>query len=220
MFEANAYAGGHTNTIRVDTVRMRRIKSTPGSSCRNYPNFERLLERLSVASQRSTMSFGVSDGIGAFEYSSASPNGLFAERAHLLTPGFHRMITDLARLNRAGRELLADDADDRSLGDLLECHRFSRAFIERLIVPQASAVWSADPRQMWSCPARFLVEFFDNHGMLSFRGRPRWRVVRGGSARCVEALTRPFGERLRLRTDAGRCRHALRRPRARLPVRR
>ena len=64
----------------------------------------------------------------------------------------------------------------------------------------ASAVWSADPRQMWSFPARFLVEFFDNHGMLSFRGRPRWRVVRGGSARYVETLTRPFGERLRLRT--------------------
>ncbi len=37
-------------------------------------------------------------------------------------------------------------------------------------MPQASAVWSADPRQMWSFPARFLAEFFDNHGMLSFRG--------------------------------------------------
>jgi predicted NAD/FAD-binding protein len=146
------------------------------------------------------MSFGVSDGIGDFEYSRASPNGLFAKRAHLLPPGFHRMITDLAWFNRAARELLADHADDLSLGDWLECQRFSRAFIERLIVPQASAVWSADPRQMWSFPARFLVEFFDNHGMLSFRGRPRWRVVRGGSARYVEALTRPFGERLRLRS--------------------
>jgi predicted NAD/FAD-binding protein len=53
---------------------------------------------------------------------------------------------------------------------------------------------------MWSFPARFLAEFFDHHGMLGFRGRPRWRVIRGGSARYVEALTSPFIDRIRLRT--------------------
>ena len=65
-------------------------------------------------------------------------------------------------------------------------------------MPQAAAVWSADPAQMWSFPARFLVEFFDNHGMLGFRERPRWRTITGGSRRYVEALTRPWRERLRL----------------------
>jgi predicted NAD/FAD-binding protein len=45
-----------------------------------------------------------------------------------------------------------------------------------------------------------LAEFFDNHGVLSLRGRPRWRTVRGGSVRYVEALTRPFSHRLRLGT--------------------
>jgi len=53
-----------------------------------------------------------------------------------------------------------------SLRTWLKHHRFSREFIERLIVPQVSAVWSAAPRQMWSFAARFLAEFFDNHGML------------------------------------------------------
>ncbi len=61
-------------------------------------------------------------------------------------------------------------------------------------------MWSADPAQMWSFPARFLVEFFDNHGMLGFRGRPRWRTITGGSRRYVEALTRPWQKRLRLST--------------------
>ena len=37
---------------------------------------------------------------GDFEYSGASPNGLFAKRAHLVTPWFHRMIADLVRFNR------------------------------------------------------------------------------------------------------------------------
>ena len=209
VFEANGYAGGHTNTVRVDTPNETHQVDTGFIvfNDRNYPNFERLLERLGVGWQRSTMSFSVSDGIGDFEYSSASPSGLFAKRAHLLTPWFHRMIADLGRFNRAARELLGDRAEDVSLGEWLERHRFSRAFIERLIVPQASAVWSAAPRQMWSFPARFLVEFFDNHGMLSFRDRPAWRTVRGGSARYVEALIAAV-LRSAAAVHAGRCRHA------------
>jgi predicted NAD/FAD-binding protein len=53
---------------------------------------------------------------------------------------------------------------------------------------------------MWSFPARFLAEFFDNHGMLGLRGRPRWRTIQGGSARYVQALVAPWRERLRLST--------------------
>ena len=41
---------------------------------------------------------------------------------------------------------------------------------------------------MWTFPARFLVEFFDNHGMLGLRERPRWRTVTGGSRRYVEVM--------------------------------
>jgi uncharacterized protein len=209
VFEAAGYAGGHTNTVRVDTPHQTHHVDTGFIvfNNRNYPNFERLLRRLDVATQPSVMSFGVSDGRGDFEYAGASPNGLFAKRAHLVTPWFHRMVADMARFNRAARELLRPGASDAradgpgpSLGHWLEQQRFSRPFIDRLIVPQASAVWSADPHQMWTFPARFLIEFFDNHGMLSFRDRPRWRTVSGGSARYVEALIQRFGGRLRLRT--------------------
>jgi predicted NAD/FAD-binding protein len=91
----------------------------------------------------------------------------------------------------------AGDAGE-SLHDFLQRHRFSPAFVRRLIVPQVSAVWSADPEQMSSFPVRFLAEFFANHGMLGFRDRPRWSTVSGGSARYVEALTLPFATRLRL----------------------
>src|SRR5690348_13820833 len=128
MFEAAPYVGGHTHTVRVDTPNETHHVDTGFIvfNDRNYPNFERLLDRLAVRSQGSTMSFSVSDGGGAFEYSSASPNGLFAKRAHLLTPWFHRMVVDLARFNRAARDLLRDRAEDVSLGDWLERHRFSR----------------------------------------------------------------------------------------------
>jgi uncharacterized protein len=202
VFEAGDYAGGHTHTVRVDTADETLDVDTGFIvfNDRNYPGFERLLRRLDVPSQPSTMSFSVSDATGDFEYSSASPNGLFAKRAHLVTPWFLRMVADLARFNRAARELIAQPGNDISLGAWLDRQGFSDAFVQRLIVPQVSAVWSADPNQRWSFPARFLAEFFENHGVLSVRGRPRWLTIRGGSARYVEALTRPFAQRLRLGT--------------------
>jgi uncharacterized protein len=202
VFEANDYAGGHANTVRVDTPERTHHVDTGFMvfNDRNYPNFERLLVQLGVSSQPTSMSFGVSDGRGDFEYNSASPNGLFAKRAHLATPWFHRMIADLVRFNRSARELLRGPYGEVSFGEWLARHRFSDAFVQRLIVPQVSAVWSADPRQMWSFPARFIAEFFDNHGMLALTGRPRWRTVSGGSESYVRALTRPWLHRLRLGT--------------------
>jgi predicted NAD/FAD-binding protein len=200
VFEAGDYAGGHANTVRVDTPEHTHHVDTGFMvfNDRNYPNFQRLLGQLGVASQPSDMSFGVSDGRGDFEYNSASPNGLFAKRAHLLTPWFHRMIADLVRFNRAARELLLGSDEDLSLGEWLERRGFSEAFVQRLIVPQVSAVWSAEPRHMWSFPARFLAEFFDNHGMLGLTGRPRWLTVSGGSQSYVRALVQPWRHRLRL----------------------
>ena len=213
VFEAADYAGGHTNTVRVDTADQTFDVDTGFIvfNDRNYPRFQRLLGQLGVKSQPSTMSFSVSDATGDFEYSSASPNGLFAKRAHLVTPWFHRMVAELAHFNRAARELLDQPGNDISLGAWLERERFSPAFVERLIGPQVSAVWSADPEQRGSFPARFLAEFFDNHGVLSFRGRPRWQTVSGGSARYVEALTRPFAHRLRLGTPVRAIARAARR---------
>jgi predicted NAD/FAD-binding protein len=204
VFEAGAYAGGHTNTIRVDEPDATLDVDTGFIvfNDRNYPNFERLLGQLGVAGQPSDMSFGVGDEQGDFEYASTSPNALFAKRAHLASPAFHRMVLDVRRFQREARALLASDADP-SLAEWLERQRFSEGFVERLIVPQAAAVWSADPRQMWTFPARFLIEFFNNHGMFELRDRPRWRVVKGGSKRYVEALTAPFADRIRLRTPVG-----------------
>jgi predicted NAD/FAD-binding protein len=201
VFEAGARAGGHANTVRVDTEHATHHVDTGFIvfNDRNYPNFERLLGSLGVAAQPSDMSFGVSDG-GDFEYNGSSPNGLFAKRAHLVTPWFHRMIADLVRFNRNARTLLAAGGEGPSLGHWLDEGGYSKAFVERLIVPQASAVWSADPRQMWTFPARFLVDFFANHGMLGFAKRPQWRTVTGGSRAYVDAVTRPWGDRLRLDT--------------------
>jgi uncharacterized protein len=200
VYEANAYAGGHTNTIRVDTEHETHHVDTGFivMNDRNYPNFTRLLDRLGVRRQPAHMSFSVAAEGHDFEYS-GTPRGLFCQPGNIANPRFQRMIVDLLRFNRALARLLEGEESGESMQDFLSRHRFSRAFVERLIVPQLSAVWSADPRQAGSFPARFIAEFFANHGMLGFRDRPRWSTVAGGSARYVEALTAPFRERIRLR---------------------
>ena len=172
-------AGGHTNTVRVDPENETHHVDTGFivHNDRNYPGFERLLDRLGVATQPSEMSFSVSDGAD-FEYNGASPNGLFARRSHLARPSFHRMVRDLLRFNREAPSLIGLNGDGALARRVPRRRAATRASsCERLIVPQASAVWSADPASMWEFPASMLAEFFDNHGMFGLNGRPSWLTV-------------------------------------------
>lgn len=202
VFETANWLGGHTHTVDVETEH----GSVPVDTGfivlndRNYPLFERLLSRLGVPTQRAPMSFSVSDPDGTFEWSSGSVNGLFACRGHVLDPSFHRMLRDLVRFNREARGLIGLNGSSPSLGEWLDRSGYSREFVDRLIVPQAAAVWSADPAQMWDFPASFLAEFFHNHGQLALFGRPKWRSVVGGSTRYVERLSAGFAGRIRSST--------------------
>jgi uncharacterized protein len=205
VYEASERIGGHTNTVPVETEEGTQWIDTGFIvfNDRNYPRFEALLAELGVPSQPSHMSFSVSDGRGRFEYA-GTPWGLFARPSHLLSPAFLGMLREWRRFNREAQALIGMNGTAPSLGHWLEQQGFSRHFVERLIVPQASAVWSADPAQMWSFPASFMAEFFDNHGMYSLRDRPRWRTVSGGSRSYVEAIAAPWRDRVRLRAPVRR----------------
>src|SRR5690349_20526174 len=93
VYEAAPRLGGHTNTVRVDLDDETHWIDTGFIvfNDRNYPEFERLLGELGVASRSSHMSFSVSDGRGGFEYS-GTPRGLFARPRHLISPSFLRML--------------------------------------------------------------------------------------------------------------------------------
>ncbi len=205
LFEAGADAGGHANTVRVETDDGRWEVDTGFVvfNDRNYPNLDRLFAELGVPTQPAEMSLSVSDGVGRFEWSSR-PAGVFARPAHIVDPRFHRMLADLVRFNREARGLVGQNGAGPSLRDFLAQRRYSPYFVERLIVPQVSAIWSADPAELWSFPASFMAEFLSNHGALQLRGRPAWRSVSGGSRRYVDALTRSFGGRLHLRAPVRR----------------
>src|SRR3954451_8866105 len=108
VFEAGSYAGGHANTVTVGEHEV--DTGFIVFNDRNYPRFERLLADLGVRTQPAPMSFGVSDGKD-FEYASTSPNGLYARRAHLLSPRFQRMVADVPRFQGHARTLLESGAE-------------------------------------------------------------------------------------------------------------
>jgi predicted NAD/FAD-binding protein len=200
LFEADRRLGGHTNTITLERASGTWQIDTGFIvlNDRNYPRFRRLLDAAGVALQPTHMGFSVKGEDEDFEFA-GTPRGLFCQRANLGRGAFWRMLADLRRFNAALRAVLASPAaDQRARAQFVRDGGYSDWFIERLIVPQASAVWSAQPAALWSLPVRFLAEFFANHGMLGFRDRPRWQTVVGGAHRYVEALSRPFADRIRL----------------------
>ena len=86
------------------------------------------------------------------------------------------------------------------LGAYLDDNKYSDEFVRDHLIPMGAAVWSANPAQMREFPAQSFIRFFHNHGFLQRSERPKWRVIRGGSQRYIEVLTRPFTDRIRRRS--------------------
>jgi uncharacterized protein len=201
VFEAGNYAGGHTNTVDVEVAGERHAIDTGFIvfNHKTYPNFTRLLEQLNVPSQETSMSFSVACDRTGLEYNGTSVNTLFAQRRNLVKPGFHRMVLDILRFNREGAAQAAS-MNGATVGEFLGAHRYGARFRSHYLVPMGAAIWSCPPQTFEDFPIRFVMDFFGNHGMLQVQGRPVWRVIRGGSARYVDALTSTYADRIRLGT--------------------
>lgn len=206
VYEANDYVGGHSNTIDVedDGVILPLDTGFLVFNDRTYPNFIQLLDELGVESQQSEMSFSVQAEDGALEYNGSTLNALFAQRRNILRPSFHRMVRDILRFNREAREVLAAGDVNMTLAEFLAYGRYSRVFIQHYLIPMGAAIWSAEPEMMEQMPANFFIRFFDNHGLLSIKNRPVWRVIKGGSRQYVNELVKDHRKRIRLNCPVDR----------------
>ena len=144
------------------------------------------------------MSFSVQAKAAGIEYNGNTLNSLFAQRSNLFKPKFYRMIKDILRFNQESLELLDISSESISLGEYLRMKQYSQQFIEHYIVPMGAAIWSTDHQSMMSFPARFFVQFFHNHGMLSVDDRPQWFVIKNGSRSYLEPLIAAFKDRIKL----------------------
>ena len=201
LYEANDYVGGHTNTIDVDVNGEHHAVDT-GFIVFNdwtYPRFIELLAEHGVSSQATEMSFSVCDERSGLEYNGHSLNTLFAQRRNLWRPRFYRLIADIMRFNRQAVRLARATDDSTTVNQFLLRYGYSREFAEQYLLPMGAAIWSCPTGKFGRFPIRFIVEFYQNHGLLSIFNRPTWRVIRGGSRVYVEAMTRQFRDQIRLR---------------------
>ena len=102
LYEANDYIGGHTHTheLELEGKRWRIDSGFIVYNKKTYPNFIKLLGKLQVDSQKSSMGFSVKAPYKKLEYSGGSLNALFAQRRNLFRPSFYIMIKDILRFNR------------------------------------------------------------------------------------------------------------------------
>lgn len=195
LFEQDARAGGHSNTVDVPSL-TGPVPVDTGFIVYNeasYPNLVALFRHLSVATSDAGMSFAVSLDDGRYEYSGSGLNGLFGQRRNLLNPSHYRMAADILRFFREAPDLLTDAGDDHQpLGDYLSAHGYSAAFVDHHILPMAAAIWSTPSAQVMQYPVRSFVRFFANHGLLQARNQPAWRTVAGGSRSYVARVLADF----------------------------
>lgn len=202
VFEANDYIGGHTHTVDVEWDGEKQAIDT-GFIVFNdwtYPNFIALLNELGIASQPTLMSFSVRDERSGLEYNGQSLSTLFAQRRNLANPSFYRLIWDILRFNRQAKQLVGQLDATETVGQFLAKGRYSPEFCEQYLLPMGAAIWSCPIGTFSEFPIQFIVDFYHNHGLLNLLHRPTWRVIQGGSRSYVDALTRPFRDRIRLRS--------------------
>lgn len=200
VFESAARPGGHTNTVdvRIDGEEHAIDTGFIVFNDWTYPKFVALMDELGVASRPTSMSFSVRCSTTGLEYNGSSLNGLFAQRRNLVRPAFLRMVRDILRFNREAPELVerSDVTNETTIAEFMRRHRYSEGFWRNYLLPMGAAIWSCPTGTFEQFPVRFIVEFYRNHGLLSVRNRPTWRVIEGGSRTYVEAMLRHFGDRV------------------------
>lgn len=202
VFEAGAYIGGHTNTVDVEEEG-RSLAIDTGFivfNDRTYPHFNKILDEIGQPWQDSVMSFSVQSELNGLEYNGASINALFCQRRNFLRPSFHRMVRDILRFNSESLAALDAGPFMETVGSYLERNDYSQEFLDWYLLPMAAAIWSAEPVAIREMPLRFLVRFFDNHGLLQLKDRPVWRVIEGGSREYVKKLVAGHINRVFLNT--------------------
>ena len=200
LFEADSHLGGHARTVSVSAYG-RQVDADVAFMVlneRTYPNLCRMFSLLGVETQDSDMSLSVRCQRTGLEYQGSSLNGLFTQRANLLSPRFFEMLGEIIRFNR---EAIAfcDGVDERKLlGEFLDQIGVGEMFRQQYLLPMSAAIWSADPACLEAFPAKFILGFFKNHGLLQIRNRPQWKTVSGRSRQYVKSLMGPLSHRIHL----------------------
>lgn len=188
LFEAEPTLGGHARTLvagrngdqPVDTgfIVFNHV---------NYPHLTGLFRDLDVPIIKSDMSFGVSLENGRIEYALRTANSLFGQRRNIVSPGFYAMIRDVLRFN-ADAPALLQAHPQVTIAQLIGQMGLGARFRDHYLYPFCAAIWSTPERDIGAFPARALVRFMQNHGLMARGQHHQWWTVQGGSVAYVSRL--------------------------------
>lgn len=202
LYEANHYLGGHTNTVSVKSDNQNYLIDT-GFIVFNkhtYPLFTELLSKYNIPINMSEMSFSYRSDTKNFEYCSKNLNTLFAQRSNLINPEFYYFINDIIRFNKIAKKYLNQRNNNMTLKKFITNFGFSSFFIERYLIPMAASIWSNNFSDIYSSSARFILQFYENHGLLNLTNQPQWYVLSNGSFSYIPALIQSFKNQIFLNT--------------------
>ena len=203
IFEKDDRIGGHTNTVDVDGIGVDTGFIVYNE--KNYPNLVAMFDHFGVETQATDMSFGVSVGLGDFEYAGSDLWGLIAQKKNLFRPRFWAMVRDILRFYKEAPAMLQNGhVPNISLGEFLKQNDYSESFQRDHLLPMGAAIWSTPVETMLDYPLEAFVRFCENHGLLQLSERPQWRTVVGGSRQYIDKLTRNFKGNISLNRGAAK----------------
>lgn len=190
VYEKNDYIGGHTRTLTLPDgpdVGTRIDTGFIVMNHRNYPHFTDLLKEWKVYLEDSDMSFSYHEIDSGYAYAGTTFKGVFPGAKYFLNRKHWQLLRELRRFGVVGSQALEDHSAARqTLGQFLEKHKFSDTFRDRYLFAMGAAIWSSPPKSLAQFPAEPYLNFFDNHGLLTLKNRPQWRVVSNGSQTYVQ----------------------------------
>ncbi|MEL7301677.1 MAG: FAD-dependent oxidoreductase [Pseudomonadota bacterium] len=185
LYEAEGRLGGHARTIFVGEKEQPVDTGFLVFNYATYPHLTALFHELAVPVALSDMSFGCSIGDGWMEYGILERSAIFAQKRNLLRPQFYKMLADMIRFGKEADRIVDDEM---TVGELIEVMGLGTWFRDYYLLPMSGAIWSTPTTKITDFPARAMVNFFVNHGLMKDNEQHDWYTVDGGSIQYVRRL--------------------------------
>ncbi len=196
LYESKDCLGGHAITleerVKDDNNKFKKIFFDIGFLVyneKNYPNFKKLLNKINIKTEKSNMSFSVSTQDLDYEYGSTGILSITNNFKNIFYREFWSMLFSIVRFYKISKNFINNQSSqDITLGSFLEKNKFSEVFIKNHIIPMCGAIWSTSSMEVLNMPTKYILKFFENHGLLNIRNKPQWLTISNGSINYVKEL--------------------------------